>query len=150
MNLRPHPLLFSTMVTENRMTAEEVQRYKKSLKKNNIYLDENDPLKSAFMQSDILIADITSIIPLYFLTGNPIIYCESGYNLFGYNKMVEPALYKANNWEEVEKYLEMLLSGKDPLKDERRRIIKEISGMNDGAAERIVQAIIDDYYKNTF
>ena len=148
MNLRPHRLLFPTMVNENRMTEDEVQRYKKSLKKNKIYLDENDPLKSAFMQADIMIADITSIIPPYFLTGNPIIYCESGYNLFGDSKLVEPAIYKANTWEEVEKYLEMLLSGEDPLKDERRRIIKEMHELHNGAAERIVQAIIDDYYKN--
>ena len=44
----------------------------------------------------------------------------------------------------------MLLSGKDPLKDERRRIIKEMHELHNGAAEKISQCIIDDYYKNIF
>ena len=148
MNLRPHRNLFPSLVQKELITEEEAQAYKDSLKENDIYLDEHDSLKVAFSRTDIMIADITSIMPLYFLTGNPIIYCKSGYNMFGYNKMIEPAIYKANTWEEVEKYLAMLLAGEDPLKDERRRIIKELNKINDGAAEKIVQAIIDDYYKN--
>ena len=148
MILRPHRNLLPIMVKEKRITDEEVQAYKDTLKDNDIYLDTHESLKSAFSKSDIIITDISSIIPLYFFTGNPIIYCESEYNLFGYNKMVEPALYKANTWDEVEKYLEMLLSGEDPLKDDRRRIIKEMQNLNNGAAERIVQYIVDDYYKN--
>lgn len=148
MIVRPHRNLLPTLIQKKTMSEEEVQQYKDTLKDNDIYLDEHDSLKEAFKKSDIMIADITSIMPLYFLTGNPIIYCESGYNLFGYNKMIEPAIYRAETWEEVEKYLIMLLSGEDPLKDERRRIIKEMHKFHNGAAEKIVQTIIDDYYKN--
>lgn len=148
MSVRPHRNLLDTVIKEEKMTEEEVQAYKDSLKENDIHLDERDSLKSAFEEYDVLITDVSSIIPLYFLTGKPIIYCESGYNLFGYNKMAEPGLYKADSWEEVEKYLEMLLSGEDPLKDERRRIIPKMYEPNKGAAEKIVQYIIDDYYKN--
>ncbi|MBQ9486182.1 MAG: CDP-glycerol glycerophosphotransferase family protein [Selenomonadaceae bacterium] len=148
MTIRPHRLLFPTMVKEKRMTEDDVQRYKKSLQENKIYLDEYDSLQSAFTQADIMIADITSIIPLYFLTGNPIIYCDSGYNFFGDSKLIEPAIYKAESWEDVEKYLAMLLKGEDPLKDERRRLIKQLNQIHDGAAEKIAQCIIDDYYRN--
>ena len=151
--VRPHPLTFPTMIREKRMTENEVELYKKSLRDNDIYLDDCvekyglETLKSTYEKSDIMIADITSIINLYFMTGNPIIYCQKGFKTFGYSKMMEPALYIANSWEEVEKYLEMLLSGEDPLKEERRRLIREIQKMNIGAAERIVQTIIDDYRK---
>jgi len=148
MTIRPHRLLFPTMVKENRMTEEEVQRYKESLQENKIYLDEHDPLKSALAESDIMIADITSIIPLYFLTGNPIIYCDSGYNFFGDSKLIESAIYKAYSWDDVEKYLAMILNGEDPLKDDRRRLIKQLHHIHNGAAEKISQCIIDDYYKN--
>ena len=122
-----------------------MEQYKKSLKKNDIYLDEHETLKSIFSKSDIMIADTTSIIPLYFVTGNPVIYCSCDLNLFGIMKDIEPALYVANNWNEVEKYVEMLLSGKDPLREKRRHLIKEIYGLNINASDKIAQAIIDDY-----
>ena len=94
-----------------------------------------------------MIADITSIMGLYFITGNPIIYCIHDCKLYGILKMQESGIYMADSWEEVEKYLAMLLSGEDPLKDKRRQIIEELYKMNSGAAERIVQTIIDDYNK---
>ena len=71
-----------------------------------------------------------------------------GYNFFGDSKLIEPAIYKAESWEDVEKYLAMLLNGEDPLKDERRRLIKQLNQIHDGAAEKIAQCIIDDYYRN--
>ena len=148
MTVRPHRNLFPSMIQKELITEEEAQAYKDNLKENNIYLDEHDSLKAAFSRSDIMIADMTSIIPTYFLTGNPIIYCPRDQPWAGNSKVMEPAVYRAETWEEVEKYLEMLLSGEDPLKDERRRIIKEMHELHKGAAEKIVQAIIDDYYKS--
>lgn len=154
LNLRPHPLTFPEMIKDNRMTKRDVVIYKDELKRNNIYLDgaldEYETLKSIFAKSDIMITDMSTIILLYFMTGNPIIYCPPDYDSYGNGKIIEPALYKANSWEDVEKYLAMLLSGEDPLRDERRQLIEELQKLHKGAAERITQAIIDDYNKTNW
>lgn len=144
LNVRPHPLLFPRMIQDKRMTENDVEFYKETLRNNDIYLDESETLPSIFKKSDIMIADLTSIISLYIMTGNPIIYCPCTHKLFDY---FDSVVYTANSWDEVEKYLAMLLSGEDPLRDKRRQLIEELHKTHNGAAERIVQTIIDDYNK---
>lgn len=149
-SIRPHPLLFPNMLKKNRMTEAEIRLYKERLKACNIYLDEDSDhlfkaLITIFLKSDIMITDISSIMPLAFVTGNPIIYCSSGYEFCGNAEVMEPGIYTAENWNQVEKYLGMLLSGEDPLKETRRNIIKEMHRLHGNSANRVVQALMDDY-----
>lgn len=149
MTIRPHPLTFPTMIKERRMTAQEVEDYKAALKSNDIVLDEQADFVQTFSHTDILITDFSSIIATFFFTGKPIIYCNSNYEfLSDYDTMPE-GMYIANDWTEVEKYLDMLLSGKDPMFETRKKIIAQIMERHIGAADRIVDFIVEDYRKTS-
>lgn len=149
MIIRPHPLTFKTMIREKRMSAQEAEEYKQSLKNNNILLDETPSFEETFAKTDILLTDLSSIIPSYFTTGKPIIWCPYKVNLLEDFKRIESGMYVANNWSQIEQNLEMLLSGKDNLKDVRREIIDYLYKKHMGTTDRIVNLLVNDFYKQS-
>ena len=54
-------------------------------------------------------------------------------------------MYIAHNWEEVKRYLDDLVAGKDPLFDKRQEIAKRIYEAHKDATEKIVESIIQDF-----
>ena len=83
--------------------------------------------------SDVVVADATSTLAEYFLTGKPIIYCHYQRDDFlELGTQLARGYYIANNWEEVEAYLEMLRHGFDPLRSRRKKIQQEVLPVSDG------------------
>ena len=148
MYIRPHPNLFGYMTSTGRMTEKEVEDYKNFLNDNKIILDETPRYNDIIETADINITDITSIMIDFFLTGKPIIYCPCNFNMLGDFKDMESGLYIANSWAEVEKYLEMLLRGEDPLKEERRRIFELLRQRHKNASKNIMNTLISDYERS--
>lgn len=142
---RPHPLMFKNFVDTGLMSSEEVVNYISVLKKRNIEYSEGVPIIKDFENTDILLTDYSSIIAEFFLTGKPIIYCKAQCELNEEYSNLMQGIYIAENWEQVEYYLNNLLKGNDYLKEERIRIISEHYSNVRGAAKRIVDRIIDDY-----
>jgi len=143
--MRPHPLMFSTLARQGLFSKDAASAYKRALKDANIFLDENSLLNDTLGKTDLLIADYSSIIIMFFLSGRPIIYCDGGLELNGVYSELKDAIYIAHSWDEVMKYVHDLKNGKDPLREHRAKIIEKEEKKHRGATKRVVDAIVNDY-----
>ncbi|MBA8666293.1 CDP-glycerol glycerophosphotransferase family protein [Holosporaceae bacterium 'Namur'] len=122
--LRPHPLLYNTLIEKELMTQEELNNYKKDfLSYNNTAID-SDALDyfDAFTSSDALITDGVSFLAEYLPSKKPILHLISdqyaGFNEFGENLVKN--YYKAKKPEELIKFLdEVVIQSNDYLYTQR-------------------------------
>jgi len=123
---RPHPQAFLNWNATGELPEKEADAYRLEYeRRENARIDESGDYLTAFQASDCLIADATSLMTEYFLTGKPIIYCHrvDWFTVAG-KKMAE-GFYWVRSWEELCAALEMLRRGEDPLKEKRQEIIRE-------------------------
>lgn len=123
---RPHPQAFEEWNQTGEFPKKEADLYKLNYKNsNNAKIDDQQEYLSTFYSSDLLITDISSVIPEYMLSGKPIIYCHKQ-NHFNdtWDKIAKECFYWVKNWTELQDTIEMLKSGNDPLKDGRINCIK--------------------------
>ena len=144
---RPHPDLFNELIHKKFMTREQLADFDATLKKNDIH--RQTTLASMFdsiRAVDIFITDYSSIMSQLFLTGRPIIYCQysKAVPLPEYEEMFS-SLYVANTWSDVEKFLDDLLAGKDPLFERRQEIAKKIYDLHKDAAGKIAECLAQDF-----
>jgi RNA-binding protein YhbY len=92
-----------------------------------------------------MIADYSSIIVMYFLSGRPIIYCDGNLNLSGVYKQLYNVMYIAKSWEDVRGLTEKLLKGIDPMKEERKKLSAQIAEKHRNSSKKIVDRICEDY-----
>ena len=141
LKIRPHPLMFQNFIRVGKMTEKEVEEFRiKIAEETNIELDDNIDYLETFCQTDVLIADMSSINFEFFLTGKPIIYCGDTEE---YNKETEDMMrycYKINNWGNLETYLDMLAKGDDPDRIQRYDAAKKYF---ENVPQKIGEAIID-------
>ena len=143
---RPHMNLFKELIKQKTMTVEEVDAYKKSLKENRVTRPKLADMVKSIRNIDIFLADYSSILVCLFLTCRPIIYCEfpNAIPLPEYEEMFS-AMYVARSWEEVEKYLDELISGNDPLLERRQEIAAKIYETHKDAADKIIDKLVEDF-----
>lgn len=147
LSMRPHPNLFDELKKMEIMDDDKITEFRETLKANDIalpttYLDMHETIRDV----DIFLADYSSIMVCLFLTGRPIIYCEypEAVPLPEYEEMFS-AMYIARTWEDVERYLDDLLAGNDPLFDKRQEAAKKIYETHKDAAEKIIERIVQDF-----
>lgn len=145
---RPHPMMFKNLINNKMLTDFEKEDFLKILKDNLVIYSFRNDLSLDFKEADVLITDYSSIIPLFFLTKKPIIYCKSSIPLNSFYSELEKGMYVANSWEDVEKYLFTLYSDGDYLYSTREKIIKNILLENKDSEIRIVNTIIADFTSN--
>ena len=123
---RPHPLTFKNFISKGMMTQKEADDYLKLYEENEqLNYDHQSEYFSTFWASDVFVGDISSIIPNYFLTGKPIIYCHTGsIDDNDVMKKIFSVSYHADSFEDVERILDDLRNGIDPLK-EKRNVLKD-------------------------
>ena len=151
LNMRPHPLTFDYILDINLMTEEEILDYKNKLKEYRIKvfdgrevdIDEN------IKETDIFLADYSSMLIVLFLTERPIIYCEfpNADPLPEYQEMFN-AMYIARSWEDVEHYLDDLIKGEDPLLAKRQEVAKQIYETHKNATQKIVDRVVQDWQES--
>lgn len=145
---RPHPQAFVGLNATGEFPEKEANIYRNKYKQQcNTSIDTSGEYLSTFYSSDCLITDISSIIPEYFLTGKPIIYCNKSnvFNQFG--SKIAKGFYWVENWAELKATLDMLRSGKDPLREKREELIKtEFYIPKEGAGYLIKEIIKKDFY----
>lgn len=144
---RPHPMTFNHFIEIGKITKEEVECYLTYFAPgtNRIYDDTAD-YTNTFWQSDVLLTDFSSILVEYFLTGKPIIYCDTGAQLNESVAEMIDAMYVVNNWEEAEKILKQLQKGVDPLKDIRKETIRKVFGDDfEKISDRFLDTLYDDF-----
>ena len=141
---RPHPLAFAHFMETGEMTPEEVEDFKAEIEAaENISLDTEPQYDATLWRSSVLISDYSGMVPEYFSTGKPLIFCMSNMilTLSDFGRRMMEGCYRVNNEAELFACLEMLKAGQDPLKEKRQEIIAELYGNNAGACARILDEL---------
>lgn len=139
---RPHPLTFNNFISLGLISADEVDKYLIKFEKDEqLYYDQTEEYFTTFWHSDVFVGDISSIIPCYFLTGKPIIYCHTAaIDDNDIMKKIISVSYNAYSFEDVEKYLLDLQNGIDPLKEKRLKLKDEL--FEDKYVKYVIENII--------
>lgn len=148
---RPHPLLRNTIIS---MKPEALDKFDDLLslveQAGNAVLDFEEEYKHAFVYSDAMISDYSSLIPLYTYTGKPT-YILKGKEKFREEKVVF-CDYFSNYFHmdgvRIEDYIENVCHGIDPRKDERMRCVRASIANTDGTCgEKVLEQIIEKMEK---
>ncbi|MBE5830349.1 MAG: hypothetical protein E7306_01255 [Butyrivibrio sp.] len=144
--IRPHPLMFSSYISNGIMTEDEVNAFKDRCKNApNIEIDENKDYTCTLTDSDILVADYTSLIAEFFMMGKPIIYCDSADGLNDEGSKICALAYMGENFDQITANIDLIMSGRDDLYDLRKSLIKELLPSKTGEiGKKIFEEIIND------
>ena len=141
--------MFDNFISTGEMTELEVDEYKRTISETkNIAFDTEKEYASSFWQSDVLIADYSSIIPEYFLTEKPLIFCITNMELTLLDNMKEilEGCYVVDSKEELKDCLEMLRQGNDPKKEIRQKIKGKLFGKTLGKAVKLTtEWLVEDW-----
>ena len=122
---RPHPQAKLNYAAEENFSISEFENYEAIYNiSKNMNIDYSADYLPLFYSANVLISDISSIIPEFFLTGKPIIYCKKNNAIYDIEGDWSKGLYVAYTWSEVENLLDQLKNGNDPLKEKRDELIK--------------------------
>lgn len=143
--IRPHPLMFENYIRYGLMSEQDVLEYRVAIEKNKrLSLDEKPSYEDVFDMADILVADYSSTLIEFALRGKPIIYCGERDELSPQISFVTKTFYYVNRWEELEKTLNALMAGIDPLKEERHIAVEQFRKRSENAGEKILEVIKKD------
>lgn len=147
--IRPHPLMFKTMVQEKIKTEQEVNEIKKYLSNfENIIIDNTNDYMECFCKTDLLIADTTSLLIEFFVTGKPIILTDTIDGYMKDAKIMAKSLYNTLKWDEIKKIITDIKCGNDKLKDKRRNALSKIIKDDIDSGEKIVNYLIQEWKKD--
>lgn len=132
---RPHPQTWIEFQNTGEFTdTQRLELEEQYAQAPNMAIDNSSEYIGTFFSSDCLISDTSSMIVQYFITGKPIIMCDSPASTNRYDKdgAFGRNLYWAETWDEVECFLEMLGRGEDPLMESRLLARWELFHMDSG------------------
>lgn len=144
LTVRPHQLMWGNFIKTGLLTDAQAADIRERWTQAGVRTDANKDILKTFDETDILISDRSSVIPMFFLTGKPVIYCpiETEYSwLFS---TILPGLYVAKDWDEVKAFLDSLLREQDPLREKRHTILQDVFSYHAGATERIIEMLACD------
>lgn len=147
--IRPHPLMFDNFIDNGLMSIEKVNEFKNKCRfPNNIYIDENKDYMPLLRKADVMIADYTSLLIEYFVTGKPIIYCDNADGLSREAHIMDATLYHAKTFTDITNILSDLYKGNDMKSEIRKNAILELLPKNQdskSAGQTIVEFILKDF-----
>lgn len=140
--IRPHPMMFDNFIQVGAMTKQEVEELKDKIHNTpNITFDDNMDYLLTFKQAGIMIADFSSLVVEYFLTGNPVIYCgkidENDFN----SETIEMAqsFYHVDDEEALVSVMKELIRGNDEKEALRLELIRKfLESQNDDISRKII------------
>lgn len=140
--IRPHPLMFDNFIKCGALSMEQMEQIMKRINMTgNVRIDQNEDYLVAFDESNCLLADFTSLLVEYYVTGKPIIYCGKTEMFNDVGKEMSDSMYKANNWSDVKKYISDAMSGAHMDHDKSVSFFR-----NYNVGEKIKDIIISDIY----
>lgn len=143
--IRPHPLMFDNFIRTREMTLNEVNRFKQVCSETeNIQLDESKEYVDMFWQSDILISDASAIVPEYFSTTKPILYCQSDLatdNTEFFNNIISRC-YSVFSPDDLVYYFEQLIGNIDFKAKERIEYIDKHLKNYNGNSDKIINSLV--------
>ena len=128
---RPHPLALQHFQQTGEMTAQEAEAFTAQCEAlDNVSLDKEKEYSATFWGTDVMISDISGMIPEYFVTGKPLIFCASNMILTpeASTAKILSASYVVHNADQLRGCLKMLKDGIDPLKKKRLAVVQELYG----------------------
>ena len=141
--IRPHPQMFTNFLKNGILSEDEISNIKSSVEKSkNIFWDNNYNYLASFEQSDMLIADFSSLLIEYFIMLKPIIYCggnTENYNLIG--KEMAKGFYNVNSKEELLQAIEYLANNEDEHFMNNRAFAEKYVGREYNAGAKIKEAL---------
>lgn len=145
---RPHPMALQHFISTGEMTQADAEQFRRRCEETpNISLDERVEYFAAMWNSDVLITDISGVMPEYFIMGKPMIYCASNMHLTLAEhtaKMVD-GCYVVHNWQELKDTLLHLQKGIDPLCERRKKLAQEIYGnLESTPSQAVVEELAED------
>lgn len=146
---RPHPLALAHFQQTGEMTAEDAQAYLDRCERlPNVAQDTLPAYETTFWGASVLVSDVSGMVPEFFSTGKPLIFCATNMELAltpDTKRMLE-GCYVVNNEAELFDTLLKLKTGEDPLAEKRQRIARELFGDSSRSPSRdIVEAIYADF-----
>jgi len=122
---RPHPLMEQNFVGRF-CTQEEWDSFIAEFDTlDNAEIDLEPDYLASFKRATVLVADLTSLMPEFLLTGKPLIYAQKQYQFNVFGAHISQGFYRCHNWDEIESVLLHLLDGHDAKKNERQRVIDD-------------------------
>lgn len=141
---RPHPLMFGNFIKTGEMDEKQVLEFKKYCEEeSNIILDESKEYADKFWNSDLLITDASGIVPEYFITEKPILYCHSkaSFIFSEYAKDMIKSCYEVNDEDDLNNYLYKLICNEDDKLNDRKKCIKKYFGDVEKCSANILNAL---------
>ncbi len=140
---RPHPLMITALRQRAPQLLEYVQGYIDRIAKSDFaVVDTGGDYSDAFRCSDAMVTTYSSLINEYLVTEKPVLIFQSKPTPQGgarspidYGKCY--FTFKKDNGMRYTQFVEMILRGEDPMKDERMAMLREKSFANmDGSVGR--------------
>ena len=126
---RPHPLALQHFQQTGEMTAEEADAFTAQCEiLPNVSLDKEKEYAATFWGTDVMISDISGMIPEFFVTGKPLIFCASNMILTPETTTAQilEVSYVVQNQDELRACLEQLKADIDPLKEKRMQLVRQL------------------------
>lgn len=126
---RPHPLMIDNFIKTGEWTESDANKFLNLPNKiSNFRIDQDKEYFESFSKASILVSDMSSIIPEFFMSGKPIIFCSNNMTqeLNDTGKKVIKCCLTAKNLNNLEKNIDELINGSDVNKEIREKAIKEI------------------------
>ncbi|NLL91881.1 MAG: hypothetical protein GX222_05610 [Ruminococcaceae bacterium] len=150
--LRPHPMMFDNFIFTGEMSETEVKEFKDKYNgTDNVGIDETADYRTALYTADCLVADETSLIAEFFLTGKPIVFCKKITHFNALSERLSKGMYIVSNENELISTFNSLVNGEDNLKEKRQSIAeKEFPSRYRNAVNLIKNILKDDFYGNDY
>lgn len=142
---KPHPLLRNKLNELWGKNKTDIY-YSKWDKMDNTSLNEGEYI-DLFLTSDAMIHDSGSFIAEYLYTNKPVmrtlndIPLENMYNPFAIKCLDQ--YYKAYNEQDVEQFIQNVIDGVDPLKEQRTKFVNEVLMPKGSPSQNIIDDILD-------
>ena len=138
--IRPHPLMFAHYIDTGVMNKAEVDAYKQLIIDTpNITLDENPSYIGSFKKADCLIADYSSVVIEYFITGQPIIYLNGTKTI---ERSIADAFYVSETPDQTLSFVQKLADGIDEKADLREKALNRDAYRSD-VHTRVIEALLN-------
>lgn len=142
--MRPHPLLFGTLVERGICDAAFIAEIRERFERSEVlWLDESDDYRGALRVSHALVSDLSSLLLEVACLGKPVAYLENpkgpptnadGHALDAFHRPATP--------EQLDAFLDMVARGDDELRAEREAKVAEVLYRPPGTvAEEILEVI---------
>jgi len=142
---RPHSLCFENFINTGEMTLESLAELRRKYSYPHI-IDESSNYIEAFAMSSVLVADETSLIAEYFLTGKPIIFCKKEPHYSSIMLKLIEGCYVVESEQELIYTLKQLKNGRDVLEERRNHLLQEVlMDYGASAASNIIEELWKDF-----